>query len=565
MPTPASESVPSPAPERRAPVLLSLALVLTLLAVFAYLITRTWLFFVSDYGWLDRTVAGVLLLAESFILVHSLGYFLNILHVVRKVEPGAVDPATAPLPVLDHYPPVAIIVSSYKEPLAVIEDTLTCFANLTYPNKYLYFLDDTRYDLPNQDATKMAKYRADVDAICRRLGINNFRRKWHGAKAGMINDWLDWADGQMREGFQFQPFQGRARPEKEKYVVVFDADMNAFPDFVEHLVAVMEARPKLAFVQTPQYYTNFDVNRVARAAGLQQAVFYEYICEGKSSQDAMFCCGTNVMFRREALMAVGGFDHTSITEDFATSLKFHLQGWSSCFLNRVCAFGLGPEDLGGYFKQQFRWALGTVGLFRTIATAFVKNPRALPFVKWWEYALSGTHYFVGWTFFVLCLCPIIYLLFGVPTFFARPEVFLMVFAPYIAASLGMFIYSLRRRRYRAGEIFTALLLNNISFPVYMKASFLGAIGVRGSFGITPKGQSASMPLRTFWPQLGLALVSFIAVVWGLHQLYYVRQPVAALAVNSFWCAYHLLILATTLYFNWPEVEMESPESESAGV
>lgn len=545
----------------RAPVLLPLALVCTLIAVFVYLITRTWLFFIADYGWLDKIVSATLLLAESFILVHSLGYFVNILHVVRTVEPAKARAANAPLPVLEHYPPVAIIVSSYKEPLSVIEDTLTCFYNLTYPNKYLYFLDDTRYDLPNQDPVKMAKYRADVDAICRRLGINNFRRKWHGAKAGMINDWLEWADGQMKEGFQFQNFQGRPRPEKEKYVVVFDADMNAFPDFVETLVAEMEARPKLAFVQTPQYYTNFDINRVARAAGLQQAVFYEYICEGKSSQDAMFCCGTNVMFRREALMDVGGFDHTSITEDFATSLKFHLRGWSSCFLNRVCAFGLGPEDLAGYFKQQFRWALGTVGLFRTIAGEFFKNPRALPFVKWWEYALSGTHYFVGWTFFVLCVCPIIYLFFGVPTFFAHPEIFLMVFAPYIAASLGMFIYSLGRRRYRASEIFTALLLNNISFPVYMKASFLGLIGVRGSFGITPKGQSASMPLKTFWPQLGLAVLSFAALVWGLHQLYYVREPVAALAVNSFWCLYHLVILGTTLYFNWPEVEIEAAPLE----
>jgi len=556
-------TAPVTAPAVRKPVLLPLALICTLVAVFVYLITRTWLFFSADYSWADKLAAGVLLAAESFILIHSLGYFINILHVVRKVEPAKLQAAGQSLPVLESYPPVAIIVSSYKEPLAVIEDTLTCFYNLTYPNKYLYFLDDTRYDLPKQDPVKMAAYRADVDALCRRMSVNVFRRKWHGAKAGMINDWLEFADGRHHEGFQFRPYQNKLRPEKEKYVVVFDADMNAFPDFVEALVAQMEPRPKLAFVQTPQYYTNFDVNRVARAAGLQQEVLYEYICEGKSSQDAMFCCGTNVMFRREALMAVGGFDHTSITEDFATSLKFHLQGWSSSFLNRPCAFGLGPEDLAGYFKQQFRWALGTVGLFRTIVGHFFRNPRALPAVKWWEYFLSGTHYFVGWTFFILVLCPLLYLFFGIPSFFARPEIFMLVFAPYILLSLLMFIYSLGRRSYRPGEIFTALLLNNISFPVYMKASFLGLIGVRGTFGITPKGQSASMPLRTFWPQLTLAVVSFAGLVWGLNQLYYVREPVAAIAVNSFWCAYHMLILATTLYFNWPEVEAETAPLDTA--
>lgn len=552
-----SDPASTPPASERSTVFLSLALVATLLAVFTYLIVRTWLFIEADYAWYEKLVAGLLLAAELFILLHGFGYFLNILQVVRKVEPARARAAGKPLPVLAHYPPVAIIVSAYKEPLEVIEDTLTCFRNLTYPNKYLYLLDDTRYDLPKQDAVKMAQYRADVDALCRRLGINVFRRQWHDAKAGMINDWLDFTAGLHRPGFRFLPFQNRLRPEPEKYVVVFDADMNAFPDFVEALVARMEAEPRLAFVQTPQYYTNFDVNRVARAAGLQQAVFYEYICEGKSTKDAMFCCGTNVLFRREALMAVGGFDHTSITEDFATSLRFHTTGWSSAYVNRICAFGLGPEDLGGYFKQQFRWALGTVGLFRTIVGAFIRNPRALSPAKWWEYFLSGTHYFVGWTFFILCVCPMLYLFFGVPTYFAHPDIFLAVFAPYIAFSLSMFIYSLRRRQYRAGEIFTALLLNSISFPIYMKASFLGILGVRGTFGITPKGRSDSLPLHVFWPQLGLAALAFVALVWGLHQLFYVREPVAALAVNSFWCAYHVLILGTTLYFNWPTVETGS--------
>lgn len=545
------------------PVALMAALLLTLVVIFGYLVVRIGLFLGPGYNVTDRTIAGFLLAAETFLLIHATGYFLNIYHVVKHVEPR--KRSEAGLPALKEYPPVAIIASCYKEPLSVVTDTMTCFYNLTYPNKHLYYLDDTRYDLPNQDAEKMAGYRRSIDEMCRRIGINVFRRQWHGAKAGMINDWLEFTDGQYREGFRFRPYQNKPRPVKEKYVIVFDADMNPFPDFVEELVQIMEANPKLAFVQTPQYYTNFDVNRVARAAGLQQAIFYEYICEGKSSQDAMFCCGTNVIFRREALMDVGGFDHTSITEDFATSLNFHLRGWSSAFLNRVCAFGLGPEDLAGYFKQQFRWALGTVGLMRTVFGAFLQNPRRLPAMKWWEYFLSSTHYFVGWTFFVMAVCPLLYLLFGIPTFFVRPDIFLLVFAPYIVLSLGMFTYTLHRRSYRAKDVLMGLLLNGISFPVYMKASFLGLIGVRGSFGITPKGQSASMPLSTFWPQLGLATLAFVAVIWGALKLYYLREPVSAIAINMLWCVYHVGILGMVLYFNFPEEELSpAAGAEPAG-
>ncbi|MBN2124761.1 MAG: glycosyltransferase [Deltaproteobacteria bacterium] len=532
----------------KAGVMIGLVL-LTVVLVFSYLIVRTALFFVADYLWYEKILAFFLLCAEAFILVHSIGYFLNVFHVIARRESGTAiqTPSGAP----ETYPPVAIIVSSYKEPLSVLEDTLTCFYNLTYPNKHIYFLDDTRYDLPGDDAAGMQAYRGQIDALCRRIGVNLFRRTWRGAKAGMINDFLDFLEERPREGFTFHPWEGTLRKEKEKYIIVFDADMNPFPDFVEPLVAIMESNPKLAFVQTPQYYSNFEHNRVARAAGLQQAIFYEYICEGKSIEDAMFCCGTNVIFRREALLDVGGFDESSVTEDFATSLKFHIKNWNSAYLNKVCAFGMGPEDLGGYFKQQFRWALGTVGLFRTILTEFFRNPFRLPVAKWWEYFLSGSHYFVGWVFLVMGYCPILYLFLEVPTYFARPEIYFLFFIPYIILSMSMFIGTLYQRAYRFGDIFQGLLLNAVSFPVYMKASLLGILGFRGTFGITPKGQSRALPLLGLWPQLLTALLSFAAFVWGLNRLYYEREPAGAILVNSFWCLYHFLLLCAVLYFNHP--------------
>lgn len=357
-----------------------------------YLLVRIVVFIVSDYPWFEKIMAFFLLLAEIFILIHGVGYFLEIVHVAARSR--APNGSEEPPDQLVDYPPVAIIVSSFKEPLEVIEATLISFYNLAYPEKYLYFLDDTRYDLPGDDPAVMAEYRSAVDALCRRIGVSLFRRKWRGAKAGMINDFLAFTEGKIRDDFEFHPYGGNRRDVKPKYIIVFDADQNPFPRFVEPLVARMEKDPRLAFIQTPQYYSNFETNRIARASGLQQAVFYEYICEGKSIKDAMFCCGTNVIFRREALLDVGGFDETSVTEDFATSLKFHLRGWRSAYHSDVMAFGMGPEDLGGYFKQQFRWARGTVGLLRQIIPVFLRNPRKLVAVKWWEYFLSGTHYFI---------------------------------------------------------------------------------------------------------------------------------------------------------------------------
>ncbi|MBU0716141.1 MAG: glycosyltransferase [Verrucomicrobia bacterium] len=509
-----------------------------------YVAIRLILFIMADYGWIEKLVAGLLFLAETFIIIHGINYFRHIIQVLRVHGTLFNEP---PVPQLGHdKPPVAIVVSSFREPLAVIENTLVCFHNLTYANKSIYLLDDTRYDQGSPEDNR--QYRVSVDALCRRIGIPIFRRKWHGAKAGMINDFLAFRAGETRKGFEIQSW-GKSPGEPEKYMMVFDADMNPFPDTVEPLAAQMEADPKLAFIQTPQYYTNFEANRIARAAGLQQVVFYEYICEGKGIEGAMFCCGTNVIFRRAALMDIGGFDETSVTEDIVTSVKFHMNGWRSAYSSKVCAFGMGPEDLGGYFKQQFRWALGTLGLFRHLVSLLISRPRAMALSAWWEYIVSSTYYFIGTVFLLMVLAPICYLFFRIPTYFARPEIYFIAFIPYFALTLLVFFTTLARRQYHFRDIVLGQLLIAVTFPVYLQAAWWALLGKRGGFVVTPKTGANSLPLKSLWPQLLILILCYMAVVWGFCRIYYEREVVSAVLVNMFWCLYHMLILGSVFYFN----------------
>lgn len=536
--------------KQRATALALTLVIATMVLSTIYLIVRTVLFILTDLVWYEKLLSVALLFCEFFILMHGFGYFRNVINSIRAPQRATDDDWI--LPVLDSYPPIAVIVSSYREPIEIVENTLICFRNMTYPNKHLYFLDDTRYDVPAGQTPEMAQYRQDIDSMCQRLEVNMFRRKWHGAKAGMINDFLDFLAGRLKEGFVLSRFELFPSSEPEKYIAIFDADMNPLPDFAEGIVRRMEERPNLAFIQTPQYYTNFETNRVARAAGLQQVIFYEFICEGKSSQDAMFCCGTNVMFRREALEAVGGFDETSVTEDFATSMKFHMKGWNSAYLNKICAFGMGPQDLGGYFKQQFRWALGTVGLVRTTIGEIIANPKSLSPFKIWEYFVSGTHYFTGWVFFILWLAPVLYLFLGIPSFFAHPEIFLLIFFPYLTLTLFTFLFTLRQRGYSTKDLFIGVVLTTVCFPVYMKASAQAVMGVKGSFGITPKGGSTSLPLIAIWPQITTVVIAFVAIVWGINRFYYTGLDGPALLVNGLWCTYNMAIISVVFYFNNPE-------------
>jgi cellulose synthase (UDP-forming) len=428
---------------------------------------------------------------------------------------------------MNNEPSIAVIVAARHEPKEVLEETFISLRNLAYENKEIYFLDDSSDE----------RYKNDAEDLTERFKVTLFRRGVrHGAKAGIVNDFLKTL-------------------KNKKYVAIFDADQCPLPEFLHRIVPILESDENLAFVQTPQFYTNISVSRVAKASALQQCVFYEYICEGKSVQNAMFCCGTNVIFRKQALDDVGGLDETTVTEDFATSLKMHLRGWKSLYYNHACVFGKAPEDLSNYFKQQFRWANGTISVLKMIVRAAFSEPSSLSLQQWWEYFLSGSYYFVGLAFFAVVCFPILYIFFNVCAFFATPEMYLLIFVPYILLSLTIFYSLLRMRNYEFKDLFTGQLLIQISFPVHIKAALAAFFGTKVHFGITEKTGGSAMPYRRLWPQLSLMTLNYIACIWGLNRFVYERD--VALLINCFWAIYHCGIFSSIFYFN-QEREESSP-------
>lgn len=530
---------------------ISIVVFITLSLSFLYISIRLFFFLFTDLPFIDKFLAAVLLTGEFFGLTHSIGYLFSLLTTVKNKQQNISNKETPPL---TDFPSVAIVVPSYKEPLEVLEDTLTCLHNLSYPNKQLYLLDDTPYDKPWDTEENKQIYCQAIEDMCKELGINLFRRKWRAAKAGIINDFIKFREKKELENLSFYHFQHNLNLGKEKYLIVFDADVNPLPDFVEPLVYHMENCPKAAFIQTPQYYTNFETNRVARAAGLQQVIFFEYICESKGEKDAMICCGSNVMLRMEALEAVGGLDESSVTEDFATSLLLHIQGWRSLYYSKVCAFGMGPEDLKAYFKQQYRWAFGTVTLAKKLPLLFIKEFKKISLRKWWEYYLSSTYYFTGIFFFIMACFPPIFLLFDIPTYFINPSIYLVVFFPYLIMSLFTAFWTLYLRSYKPIYLLNSMIIAASSFPILIKACIYSLMGRKTSFTVTPKCGSSILPLKYLWPQLALLSLCLFSAVWGIERLYYEREPFFGILINVIWSILNTLILSSVLYFNNPEGE-----------
>lgn len=523
--------------------------VLAIVVGLIYIMVRLALLIFAQYHWYEDALGIFLLLAEGFILLHGVGYFLQLFRIVSRG--GSYASQHREVPELTTNPPVAIVVPAYKEDIEILRETLATLTTLNYPDIQPFLLDDTPYDDPQKSANLDPGYKDSLTQLCQEFDVNLFRHKWRNAKAGIINDFCEYLAGNPRAGSRLDYTAASEMPDNFKYLAVFDADMQPVPEFATPLVAKMEADDKLAFVQTPQYYTNFEDNRVARAAGLQQSVFYEYICEGKSKSGAMFCCGTNIMFRLKALRDIGGMDEGSITEDFATGVNFHSSGWESEYYSTVLAFGTGPEDLAGYFKQQFRWAYGTISTSKKVIKKLFTEPTSMSPWRWWEYILSSTYYWVGLVFTVLVICPMLYLFMDVPSYFIHPEIYLLVFLPYITITLGIFFITLKQRQYSVLDILSGQLLIAITFPVYTKAAVSALLGRDTGFVVTPKGAAGVFPLRDSWPQLLLMTLSFAAVVWGGHRLYYQSESFGPLAATMFWCVYHFVLLVSLFYFRRP--------------
>lgn len=495
----------------------STAVLLVIISIVFYLIVRISLFLTGKYTVIEKFFAVLLILGETFVLMHALGYVVNVFRVMMRPA-ESLQTKIKSMPAGVENPAVAVLVAARHEPKQVLEETFITINNLDYGNKQVYLLDDSTDD----------KYKKEAEELSRELNFFLFRRKQrHGAKAGIINDCL--------------------KTLKQKYIVIFDADQNPLPQFLNMLMPLMESDEKLAFIQTPQFYSNMEQSGVTRGAAFQQAVFYEYICEGKSSDGAMFCCGTNIIFRREALLDVGGLDESTVTEDFATSVKLHSKGWKSLYSNHVYAFGMAPENLSGYFQQQFRWAAGTISVLKQLIWRFITRPFSLRPMQWWEYFLSSSYYLIGLAFFFMLICPIVYSLFRIPSFFIKPEIYFLAFVPYITLSISVFYMVLGVRNYKISDLFVGQMLGIIAITVYIRAALSALFGVKISFGITSKAKGRRLSYVKLWPQMGLLFLTFVAFVWGMNRFVYERET--ALLVNGFWMAYHFIILLSVFYFN----------------
>lgn len=485
---------------------------LAALGLFVYFGVRLYVFFSNGHGFLNLAISFFLLLAETHSILHSLGFIIGLIRLrdTSKEHNGhaKLDP--------NNLPSVTILIPARNEPLDILEITFISVVSLDYRNKKIVFLDGSD-----------DKYLSDNSKLASKYGVEYFHpTEKPRSKAEIINKYLPSV--------------------LSKYLSVFDADQNPLPEFLMETVGLAEYSSKIGFIQTPQLYSNLNASPIARGAALQQSIFYENVCEAKGKSGAMFCCGTNFLMQTAALKKVGGFDESSVTEDFATSVKIHSLGYRSIYYNHVRVFGMAPETLPAYLKQQFRWSAGSVGVLRRLVIDSWNGKLHLSISQVWEYFLSATYYFVGWSFLILMLCPILYLLFDVPTYFASPYLYLGTFIPYYSLMMITFYSTMKRRHYKIKDVFNGIIMGSISYPVLIKSTTAAILGKKVTFEITDKGKSGRLSFLSLWPWTIMIALNILAITNGLIHL---TENPYAIIVNIIWCVYHSLLLSRVFKLN----------------
>lgn len=235
----------------------------------------------------------------------------------------------------------------------------------------------------------------------------------------------------------------------------------------------------------------------------------------------------------------------SVTEDMATCMRLHANGWKSVYHHEVLAHGLAPEDLRTMLQQRLRWAQGTLQVLLR------ENPlaqRGLSIGQRLMYFATMWSYLSGFAALVYLAAPVVYLCLGILPVKAYGLTFLAYFIPYVVLNQVLFaVIGYGVKTWRGHQYSLAL------FPLWIRACVTAAANVWFGrplgFVVTPKTRQARQPFpwRLIWPQLtAMAVLVVACVVGGLRLWAGTTTSVIGTGVNWLWVAYDLLVLSVII-------------------
>jgi biofilm PGA synthesis N-glycosyltransferase PgaC len=263
----------------------------------------------------------LLVLLVRYVVLLWLGYLHHIENRGR---------ATDPVPT----PGVAIIVPVYNEE-DVIEAAVRSLLALDYPQFDVIVVDDGSTD----------RTLARASALAGRYGASTVRvlQKANGGKASALNVGIAAARAEL--------------------VLCMDGDSRLAPETLRQAVRHF-TDPRVGAVAGNVKV----VNRVNLWTRLQALEYIEGLNMARRAQGFLHAVniipGPIGIFRRELLVAIGGYHNDTFAEDADITVRILTAGWHIVYEDRAIAYTEAPERYLDLVKQRYRWTRGILQTLR---------------------------------------------------------------------------------------------------------------------------------------------------------------------------------------------------------
>lgn len=428
-------------------------------------------------------------------------------------------------------PDVAVIIPTYGEPPSMVFETARSVLQQDYPSQRLTVVvsdDGHRRSIQSVVRVLQRYYQAATIHYHEPPRKGDPRREGE-AKAGNLNSALTLL---------------KEEAPLVRFIETRDADDKVGDaTFLRQVVGQLLAQPDVAYVQTIKEAETSPGDPF----GNLEPLFYRKAMLAKNAANAVFPCGSGLVWRREALTEIGGFPTWNLVEDLQSGVEALRRGWRGLYLPIVGAVGqTAPEDIPNVKKQRGTWAVDTMRI------TFWGDKSGLNLRQHLQFAELGFFYLLSFAVLVFVATPIISLLFDAYPLLTTHRAYALRFWPYAAAVellLASLAYGLPYEDlWRARQIWLGIA------PVYAKATLVAlAYGPnrKPSYRVTRKEHVYGW----YWREILFQLILFVALVGAsIHHVLTHSLLYEADLGSLYWAVFFAVALSRIVRNSWHGLE-----------
>lgn len=471
--------------------------------------------------------SGALWIAWPFAVANLFTIATGLLSVANSWRRKAPQPR--PLAAAAEVPLVGVLIPTCGEPVSMILRTIQSVLEQDWPQeRMVVVVSDDAADPALRDALE------DWPVLYHLPPPRWAPGRDGAAKAGNLNSALRLLREQHAD---------------VAYVETRDADDElGSTSFLRQCTGQLEHDPHLAFVQT--------IKEAQVAPGdpfnNREAVFYRSQMLARNAANAVFPCGSGVVWRETALAEIGDFPTWNLVEDLQSGVEALRRGWRGLYLPIVGAVPQhSPHDVPNFYKQRGTWALDTTRLVVWGNLDGLNIRQRLQFLELLFFYLAS---FTVPVYLVALLGALL----SFPPLAASGVEFAVHMIPLVVATeLWLFVLNTpfndrrtrQRRPYR--ELWKVRTMWAGLAPVFMKAVAQGLIGGpnrKPVYRVTLKSDDTRWHWRHTLPQ---TLVVMTLAVVAITAIRFHTYPSVTLLVGSvYWGALNIVLLANFISRSW---------------